>query len=443
MEMISIANVASEAKDGIQKTLNRLERMHERRGLVFQYSWSQPRVVEKVVGSTWLRSRKIQPLTVEGTGAKRTITHTVHDLTVLMSPLSQEWQLLYTVSPADPTEGDGSLSIVSVNPTITNNAGLMHTVETTMPTTFKDTCDHCNSGKRGRHKTMVFQHIDDKDIVNIGSSCVLEYTGVDPALIESIIEFKAMATTNQTGGRFGSWVSTMSTEEFALRTASWMLGHSKYQRGLGNEIMTMGLGINTADGVLSWGYREWQTNKFIPVFPAHGVASHTDNETEFTDECMELASRFHEYCINLSGNSSFEHSVRNIYKAGVVTAKTCNMAGGIVASFIKTERKQAVEKVKETSKGAPSVHMGTVGDKITVNGAVVTFIRTIDGYYGTTTLTKMSDGNGAHLVWFRSGNKSDLQVGNTVDITGTVKKHDKYGDENQTVITRCKFELKE
>ena len=32
-----------------------------------------------------------------------------------------------------------------------------------------------------------------------------------------------------------------------------------------------------------------------------------------------------------------------------------------------------------------------------------------------------------------------VQVGDTVSITGTVKKHDQFKDEKQTVITRAKY----
>ena len=65
-------------------------------------------------------------------------------------------------------------------------------------------------------------------------------------------------------------------------------------------------------------------------------------------------------------------------------------------------------------------------------------MRRIEGYYGTTTLTKFLAGDDT-LVWFSSGDKSDLKVGDTVSIMGTVKKHDQFKDEKQTVITRAKF----
>ena len=64
------------------------------------------------------------------------------------------------------------------------------------------------------------------------------------------------------------------------------------------------------------------------------------------------------------------------------------------------------------------------------------FVRRIEGYYGTTTLTSSS--LATTPSWF-AGDKADLKVGDTVSITGTVQKHDQFKDEKQTVITRAKF----
>ena len=40
-------SVANEAIDSITKTLNRLERMHQRRGLLFAASWGEERIVQR------------------------------------------------------------------------------------------------------------------------------------------------------------------------------------------------------------------------------------------------------------------------------------------------------------------------------------------------------------------------------------------------------------
>jgi len=46
------------------------------------------------------------------------------------------------------------------------------------------------------------------------------------------------------------------------------------------------------------------------------------------------------------------------------------------------------------------------------------------------------DLSGNHLTWFASG--SDMEVGNTYKLLGTIKKHDEYNGVKQTILTRCK-----
>ena len=153
-----------------------------------------------------------------------------------------------------------------------------------------------------------------------------------------------------------------------------------------------------------------------------------------------VAEAFMDYCLNLSGSSSFEHTVRNIFKSGVVSGKSSAMAGGALAGYLKHIQREARKTAEVERKAARPAgkHLGTVGERTDFGTATVVFVRRIEGYYGTTTLTKFLAGDDT-LVWFRSGDKSDLKVGDTVSITGTVKKHDQFKDEKQTVITRAKY----
>ena len=445
--------VANEAIDSITKTLNRLERMHQRRGLLFAASWGEERLVQRRVHTTG-RQRPV-PGSIQHlagpNGVVRMGTYRYTPLTVTMSPLSDEWDLLYTVSPANPAEAHGSEAIIKVNPLITKNAGLMHIVETTMPSTFWDQCDHCESGRRGRSQTMVMRHKETDELAIVGSSCVQEYTGVDPALVERIIGFKAQATSGNGGGARGT-PTMMSTLEFAIRGSMWIHANDAYRPGLGSDLMGLGL-VQDDKGTIGFGYRATQPARWVINRPAGGITEPVDfrwlNFPEgdevvvpesISPSVVAVAEDFMDYCANLSGSSSFEHTVRNIFKSGVVTAKTANMAGGALSGYLKHLGREVKRKAAEERKAAAPAgkHLGTVGQRMDFGEARVVFIRRIDGYYGTTTLTKLMAGNDT-LVWFRSGDKSDLLVGDTVTITGTVKKHDAFKDEKQTVITRAKF----
>lgn len=436
--------IAAEARPAVEKTVVRLERMHARRGLLFAASWSEEyEQTHRIKHST-----KQVPLSgtvatiTQGRWTGKVANFRYYDLTLMMSPLSDDWELLYTVSPANPNDLNDAEAIIMQNPTSDE--------EHEYPTHFHDRCDHCN-GRRGRHKTMTFRHKESQEIVSVGSTCVLEYTGIDPSLIESILEFKGKATTHDfdTGTRGAK--STMTTYEFALRASMWLHANEGYTQGLGRNLFNYDLIKHPQTGQIGFGYHQLVPASTIIAAPAGGITEPVgfqwlrEQEPAVAPEAMSpsvftVAEAFMDYCVNLSGSSSFEHTVRNIFKSGIVSGKSSAMAGGALAGYLKHIQREARKTVKvEREAAKPSgVHRGTVGERSDFGPATVVFVRRIEGYYGTTTLTKFLAGDDT-LVWFRSGDKSDLAVGDTVSITGTVKKHDQFKDEKQTVITRAKF----
>jgi len=297
---------------------------------------------------------------------------------------------------------------------------------------------------------MTFRHKETNEVVSVGSSCVLEYTGIDPSLVESILDFKGKATTHDfdTGTRGSK--ATMSTYEFALRASMWLHANEGYTQGLGRTLFQHDLIKNPQSGQIGFGYRQLKPAATVIMAPAGGITEPVGFQWLREDEpvapeaispsVFAVAEAFMDYCLNLSGSSSFEHTVRNIFKSGIVSGKSSAMAGGALAGYLKHIQRE-VRKTAETERKAAAPagkHLGAVGDRMEFGTATVVFVRRIEGYYGATTLTKFLAGDDT-IVWFRSGDKSDLKVGDTVSITGTVKKHDQFKDEKQTVITRAKY----
>ena len=435
---------AVESVHNITKTLNRVERMFARRGMEFTYEFSEPRDVIKSVPSRYLanlRRHSKQEIKYVGWDAKEQLStfKTVRQmLTVTMTTLSNEWEMLYTITPANPDEPHGSHAVVRQNPT-------MNLDDEEFPENFEDHCDHCTSGRRGRHKVMRMKNKKTGTQVSIGSTCVLEYTGIDPSLLESILTIKANAYAGSTGEKTPTKQDSQPSADFAIKCALYALGGTQYKKGLGNTLFGAFLHDFDEKGIcLAW--MDGMDRKPVIIAPAGGAYEvgdllHFANEdaknAALMSEVFAFASDFHQWCENLSGASSFEHSVRGIYKSGVVTRKNASMAAGALSGFLRSLKDKKGKEVTEKAKN-DGVHMGEVGQRRDFKGAEVVFVRQIDGYYGTSTLTKFNcEGN--TLVWFRSGSKTDLVVGGVVDLTATVKKHDNYGDEKQTAISRGKF----
>ena len=108
---------------------------------------------------------------------------------------------------------------------------------------------------------------------------------------------------------------------------------------------------------------------------------------------------------------------------------------------------EASAKIKEATAAlnrakSASQHIGTVGDKVEMNlrlGKISGF----DGMYGYTFIYRFYDEENNVIIWKTSKAPADfadeLQEGNVIFISGTIKAHSEYKGEPQTILTRCKI----
>lgn len=81
-----------------------------------------------------------------------------------------------------------------------------------------------------------------------------------------------------------------------------------------------------------------------------------------------------------------------------------------------------------------SEYVGEVGDRLEI---VVTVDKAVElnGYYGRSTMHIMHDYEGNTIVWTTSA--KNLVPGNEYTLRGTIKAHNTYKNEKQTILTRC------
>ena len=113
--------------------------------------------------------------------------------------------------------------------------------------------------------------------------------------------------------------------------------------------------------------------------------------------------------------------------------------------YKKLIAKEEARKEAEAQKSL-SNYVGEVGKKITVTGKL-TIAGGYETDYGYTTIYKVTDNNGNTIIWKtgtcinicdENGYVKDISEIGEVEITGTVKAHNEYNGEKQTVLTRCK-----
>lgn len=267
-------------------------------------------------------------------------------------------------------------------------------------------CEHCNTNHR-RVKTVVVKDIFTEEYKQIGTGCLKEYTGVDDTdLVNAYIALDSIILENESDrGYFGT------PEDKYTETLDYLAKciHVYNEKGYNKE------------------------NKY----KAEKV-----KDCDVTDTDINLAKTV----IDFFDNNEYTDTFLNNIKVAVTQMFTKRYNGFIAyayVAYIKELEKIAKEKVVNEIK-ATITYFGTVGEKI--KGIEVTG-RCVAGYetqFGYTYVYKFTDDENHVFVW-KTGNCIDTDDNGTFTgtINGTIKAHNEYNGEKQTVLTRCRTKIKE
>lgn len=118
---------------------------------------------------------------------------------------------------------------------------------------------------------------------------------------------------------------------------------------------------------------------------------------------------------------------------GVMSAWHEGFFGEFAEQTIKDRLKAARPAIE-----SKSVWVGEIKDKITKEFKV-TFNRGIKTRYGISQLVKFEDADGNSYTWWASAAWApELEVGEKITLSATIKDHSEYEGEKTTILTRCK-----
>ena len=107
------------------------------------------------------------------------------------------------------------------------------------------------------------------------------------------------------------------------------------------------------------------------------------------------------------------------------------------AEFKEDAKAIVSQRIAELKGPSTSVYYpGTEKERIYNITAKVSSIHGFEGMYGYTSVYTFTSGDYV-FVWMTSKCDMNLAVGDTVDLTGTIKKFDEYMGVSQTYLTRC------
>jgi hypothetical protein len=123
-------------------------------------------------------------------------------------------------------------------------------------------------------------------------------------------------------------------------------------------------------------------------------------------------------------------------RLGFVKQQTTGIVASLIAAYqrhLDREEELNMRRAEEAKK--VRTHLGVVGERSGFPQVTIKSIRSFDSDFGVRTLIRFETAEGSILIWWASGD-TEWGEGDTLDITGTVKKHDDYKGTPQTVLSR-------
>ena len=288
---------------------------------------------------------------------------------------------------------------------------------------FNLSCDHCGT-KRRRNKVYLVAH-DDGSFKRVGSSCLHDFLGHDPAALLAAAEaWRALDEDAGDPGRrpdFADWcraepaVETdrlIATTAIVMRRFGWV--SRKVARDHGDREAT-------ADFV-------WA----ILTDPTYGRRMIEKHGLTPDEAALDLAKRARMWAEELSETEPTEY----LYDLGVAcrSGVVIHATAGFVASVFVAYNRHVEARATDS---ATSEHVGEIGERLEMNLEVMT-CKHFDSAYGVRTLVKFKSVEGSILVWWATGERV-VKNGERFAVRGTVKEHKEYRGVKETTITRCKM----
>ena len=287
-------------------------------------------------------------------------------------------------------------------------------------------CDHCNKNWLVRKDTYVVAH-DDGTTKQVGSSCLADFLGhVDPQQLALIASFYTDA--------FGA-LAIGEDDDFSEDP------HGLYVRGASLISLKTLLSVSAAHHRLYGWTTSAQARLDDRAIPSVGrvlsaIFGNSKESKELraelapTEADTTLATNAIEWAKTADTSSDFMHNLSAIAKAETASYRTTGMACAIIGAY-----KRHIEGEFERKSRPESNHVGTVGERLTMDLHVIVTRAMPEGIYGPTTLHRFADESGNIFTWFASG-EAKFNDGDNVTVKATIKKHDVYKGLKQTVLSR-------
>lgn len=312
-------------------------------------------------------------------------------------------------------------------------------------------CDHCGTA-RERKETFVVRNADG-EFKQVGRNCLALFFGLKPNLWVYDVTL-AVGDDEREAASTNRGVAYESVEQIVAAALAATNGGQGYVSKANAEARNCPSTSDVVYNVL-YGKYESETGRNAQYAREENAKLRTRREARDayladgtrTAEVIEAAKA-------ITGNSEYAENIRVLAASEFVTVKNI----GFVASFVSVWNRGREEAVKTQAKAASPVSnwIAKEGEKKVTTTGTVTFIREIEGDYGTSLLVEWTTADGDVCKWFTSGwyswqengcfgvglngkpEGTPIELGTVLTIEGTVKRHEERQGRKATVFTRCK-----
>lgn len=304
------------------------------------------------------------------------------------------------------------------------------------------TCDHCNT-RRNRTRSYLVREEATGAIKQIGANCLNLFFGLE---IKNLWALEWAADLDDFSDADDELTSSGRSREPYLYNVRFVLALAHVLTNGGRGFVSRGAARDDDEKVATadlLGYhvhyvprpsRDWRDAAEAARIAENMEAARTllAEKPEVIDSILAAADTIRpgDYKDNM-----------------MVAVRSENISGaalGVLVSLVMVWHRNNEDAIKATREAKEdnrlNEHVGAVKERLRDLTLTVTTVREIEGDYGVSTLIIMEDAEGRTFKWFASG-CHEVETGNTVTLTGTVKGHDDYQGRKQTSLSRCKYEV--
>jgi hypothetical protein len=290
-----------------------------------------------------------------------------------------------------------------------------------LPTSYRAAspiCEHCNVN-RFRRDTFVLHCAETGVFKQVGRTCLKDFFGHDPMAVAKYAEILSYA--NECGGAmeefdFATGRNHIFLRDYLAHVATMIRENGWISRKKANEEGCASTADLALTNMLSRGSRHY---------------------VEVTAEDRAIVEQAIEWGSNLSNKhnlSDYEHNVVVVVGSSVVSLKSIGIAASVIGVYLMNRDREAQREAAAAAGGASEFY-GIVGERIRNASVTVTGAFPINTSMGVLYIYTFAMG-AAVLKWFTSD--KNMNVGDTITISGTIKEHATYNGVKQTNLTNCR-----